>query len=216
MKYEPPEFHKQAFTCPHCDVYANFHWMPAKEEVHLVGGGRGYQDNNLHIATCTHCKDRIVWFIDQHNAYMLWPFGTENAPLPHEGMPEDVKADYIEARSICKLSPRGAAALLRLAIQRLCIHLGEKGTNINEDIRTLVKKGLPVQIQQALDVVRVTGNNAVHPGELKVEDKAEVVTTLFGLVNLIVDNRIAEPRRIQALYDSLPEHSRLGIEKRDS
>jgi Domain of unknown function (DUF4145) len=142
--------------------------------------------------------------------------GTENAPLPHEDMPEDVKADYIEARSICKLSHRGAAALLRLAIQKLCAHLGEKGASINDDIGSLVKKGLPIQIQHALDVVRVTGNNAVHPGELRVEEKPEVVSALFGLVNLIVENRIAEPKRIQSLYDSLPKNALRGIEERDS
>ena len=146
---------------------------------------------------------------------MLWPFGISNAPLPHEDMPEDVKTDYVEARNISALSPRGAAALLRLAIQKLCKHLGESGKNINADIGALVEKGLPVQIQQALDVVRVTGNNAVHPGELRIEDKPEVASALFGLLNLIVDNRISEPKRIEALYGALPKDALAGIEKRD-
>lgn len=215
MKYEPPEFQKKAFTCPHCDVYANFYWKEAKEETYFQGGGRGYTDNGLHIATCAHCKGRVVWFVNDYNSYMLWPFGIANAPLPHDEMPEDVKADYIEARSICSLSPRGASALLRLGIQKLCKHLGGKGDNINEDIGALVKTGLPVQIQQALDVVRVTGNNAVHPGELRLEDKPEIAAALFGLLNLIVDNRIAEPKRVEALYAALPEGARKGVEKRD-
>jgi hypothetical protein len=215
MKYEPPEFKKAAFTCPHCDVYASFRWKEAQEAVRISNGGYGYQDNDLHIATCTHCKGRVVWFVNEYNSYMLWPFGMANAPLPHEDMPEDVKADYLEARNICKLSPRGAAALLRLAIQKLCKHLGEPGENINADIGALVKKGLPIQIQQALDVVRVTGNNAVHPGELLVDDNPEIVSALFGLTNLIIDNRISEPKRIAALYGALPEGALRGIEKRD-
>ncbi len=215
MKYEPPEYKKAAFTCPHCDVYANFVWKEAKELVRLMNGAHGYQDNGLHTGTCTHCGDRVVWLVSEYNSYMLWPFGIANAPLPHEEMPEDVKADYAEARNISGLSPRGAAALLRLAIQKLCRHLGECGENINADIGALVKKGLPVQIQQALDVVRVTGNNAVHPGELLVDDKPEIVSALFGLLNLIVDNRIAEPKRIAALYSALPEGALRGIQKRD-
>jgi hypothetical protein len=154
--------------------------------------------------------------MDEFVAHMVWPFGMANAPLPHEDMPDDVKADYVEARGICNLSPRGAAALLRLAIQKLCKYLGESGANINTDIGALVKKGLPVQIRKALDVVRVSGNNAVHPGELDLGDKPEVVTALFGLVNLIVDNRIAEPRRIDALYGALPSGARDGIDKRDA
>jgi hypothetical protein len=215
VKYEPPEFKKQAFTCPHCDVYANFYWKEASEEIHLLGEGRHYTKNGLHIATCNHCNGRVVWFVNDHNSYVLWPFDIANAPLPHNEMPEDVKADYIEARSICARSPRGASALLRLGIQKLCKHLGGKGDNINEDIGALVKKGLPVQIQQALDVVRVTGNNAVHPGDLRLEEKPEIAAALFGLLNLIVDNRIAEPKRVEALYAALPEGARKGVEKRD-
>lgn len=215
MKYEPPEFQRTAFTCPHCDVYANFYWKAAKEEVHFQGGRRSYADNGLHIATCTHCQGRAVWLVHEYNSCMLWPFGIANAPLPHDEMPEDVKADYIEARSISALSPRGASALLRLGIQKLCKHLGGTGDNINQDIGALVKKGLPVQIQQALDIVRVTGNNAVHPGELRLEDKPEIAQALFGLLNLIVDNRIAEPKRVDALYASLPEGARKAVEKRD-
>ena len=159
MKYEPPEYQKEAFTCPHCAVYARFVWTAAKEEISFGGGfGGGYTDNDLHIAKCSHCSGRVVWFVDSYRSYMLWPFGIDNAPLPHEEMPEPVKSDYMEARNISGLSPRGAAALLRLAIQKLCIHLGGEGKNINKDIGDMVKAGLPVQIQQALDIVRVTGN----------------------------------------------------------
>ncbi len=113
-------------------------------------------------------------------------------------------------------SPRSSAALLRLAIQKICIELGLPGKNLNDDIGELVKQGLPVRIQQSLDIVRVVGNEQVHPGVLDVRDDPGVAMMLFELVNLIVDDRIASPKRIAALYAKLPEEKRQGIEKRDA
>jgi hypothetical protein len=130
-------------------------------------------------------------------------------------MPAEVAEDYQEAATIYNDSPRGAAALLRLAIQKLMVHLGQPGKNINDDIKALVASGLPLQVQQALDVVRVTGNSAVHPGRLDVNDVG-VAEQLFPLVNVIVEYRISLPARIQEMYQALPEAARNAIEKRDS
>lgn len=131
-------------------------------------------------------------------------------------MPENVKKDFDEARLIVGASPRGAAALLRLAIQKLMPHLGATSGNLNADIKMLVQTGLPVLIQQALDVVRVTGNNAVHPGEIVFDDTNDIANALFELTNLIVDNRIAEPARIAKVFGNLPQGALKAIKQRDS
>jgi hypothetical protein len=124
-------------------------------------------------------------------------------------------ADYMEARDIFARSPRAAAALLRLCIQKLLASLGEKGKNINEDIASLVAKGLPVTVQRALDYCRVIGNNAVHPGEINLNDTPEIAQHLFGMVNFIVEDRITRPREIDQLYANIPDASRKAIEERD-
>ena len=104
---------------------------------------------------------------------------------------------------------------MRLAVQKLCKHLGERGDNLNQDIGNLVKKGLPIPIQRALDVVRVIGNNAVHPGEIDFKDTPEACTQLFGIVNMIVDRMLEEPKKLNELFSSLPYSSLSQIEKRD-
>lgn len=130
-------------------------------------------------------------------------------------MPDEVIALYREASEIITASPRGAAALLRLAVQVLCKELGEKGENINDDIRDLVKKGLPTIVQQSLDIVRVTGNNAVHPGQIDVDDSS-VCGSLFNLLNVIVEYMIAMPKKVSGLYAGLPASALNQIDKRDA
>ncbi|EJC6733399.1 DUF4145 domain-containing protein [Vibrio parahaemolyticus] len=145
---------------------------------------------------------------------MLYPTNG-SAPVANEDLPEDVKADYLEAASIAQLSPKGAAALLRLAIQKLCLHLGGEGKNINNDIALLVKNGLSPIVQQSLDIVRVVGNNAVHPGQIDI-DEPEVVSSLFVLINVIAEAMISVPKQVENIYSSLPSSALEAIERRDS
>ncbi len=138
------------------------------------------------------------------------------APAPHEDFPEDPRNDYDEARAIFSQSPRAAVALLRLCLQKLLKEVGQKGENINADIAALVKVGLPDYVQKSLDYCRVIGNNAVHPGEINLDDTPEMGVVLFDMLNLIVEQLIAQPKRIASYYESLPEGARAAIEKRDA
>ncbi|EIJ6618258.1 DUF4145 domain-containing protein [Vibrio parahaemolyticus] len=131
-------------------------------------------------------------------------------------MPEAIRADYEEASNIVSKSSRGACALLRLSVQKLCEELGYTSGNINKDIGKMVEDGLPVQIQQALDVVRVVGNNAVHPGELSKEDVDGIAMAIFYLINEIIEDRIAKPKRIAELYKKLPTGALDAIQRRDA
>jgi len=112
-------------------------------------------------------------------------------------------------------SPRGAAALLRLCIQKLCMELGEKGKDLNTDIKNLVAKGLPEGVQKSLDIVRVIGNESVHPGQIDLRDDMETAKVLFKLVNLIAEKMITEPKEVEEIYNILPEEKRQQIKKRD-
>ncbi|QDV24375.1 hypothetical protein Q31a_26920 [Aureliella helgolandensis] len=167
-------------------------------------------DNHpIRVGHCTHCEKHTIWLVDE----MLYPF-TGLAPRPNTEMPPSVRKLYEEAAALFTRSPRASAALLRLSIQVLCVELGEKGKNINADIAALVNKGLPSIVQQSLDIVRVTGNEAVHPGQIDTDDP-NVVDSLFELTNLIVEYMIAMPKRVSGLYTKLPEKARDAITRRD-
>ncbi len=166
---------------------------------------------NLHLSKCYTCDDIAVWVHDKP----LFP-PQRTGPQPNGDLPLDIKATYEEASSIVNLSPRGAAALLRLCIQNLLIHLGEKGENINEDIGNLVKKGLSSRVQQSLDIVRIAGNNAIHPGEIDLKDDHPTALKLFKLVNLITEKMISEDKHVEEMFDEIiPEKTKEAIEQRD-
>jgi hypothetical protein len=211
MSYVAPSINNKSFTCPHCGVLARqYKWgYEVKQASQGVYGEDIIDRAPLKVTRCENCGGNCLWIGETY----IFP-DRGSAPRPNADMPQDVQSDYEEAARIYTKSPRGAAALLRLAIQKLMVHLGLPGKNINDDIAALVTAGLPPQIQQALDVVRVTGNNAVHPGQLDAND-VHVAEQLFPLVNVIVEYRISLPARIQEMYDALPSGAKAAIEKRD-
>jgi len=180
--------------------------------------GQSYT-TNIWLCQCVHCKGESVWMADSKSSEarigsLIFPYNVSAQPA-HECLPEDCKVDFEEAREICGRSPRGAAALLRLCLQKLLGHIGGKGEHIDTDIKALVSLGLDSHVQQALDVIRVTGNNAVHPLEMNLEDDHDSVLVLFEMINFIVEERISRPLKTQDRFANLPEKARLAIEKRD-
>lgn len=173
----------------------------------------------LWVCVCGHCAGRSYWIAHKadetaNSGELIHP-ATINAPHAHEYLPQECRFDFEEARAICTLSPRGAAAILRLCLQKLLKHIGGTGEHIDSDIKLLVAQGLDSHIQQALDVIRVTGNNAVHPLEMNLEDDQDSVLVLFEMINFIVEERISRPQKTMQRFANLPEKARLAIEKRD-
>ena len=215
-KYVTPERNKESFTCPHCHTVSLMRWSfhhfneDTSKIVEVRTGGKEYL-NELYIAKCVNCGKKIIWI----NKDYVYP--DIIAEEPNADMPDRVKQLYNEAGLIYNKSPRAACALLRLAIDRLCNELGETDRDINKNIGSLVKKGLPQSVQQALDVVRVVGNKAVHPGMISFDvDDKNTATMLMRLINIITERMITEPKEIESLYDGLPASVKESITKRDN
>ena len=153
QKYTPPQHKKSAFHCPHCEVYANQRWSAVSHykisfilsEMDLYLKTSSYNHQNLlqtlqeicsslyikdsDFSFCHYCKKYSVWV----ERKMVYPHSSP-APLPIEEMPKSVKEIYNEARNTVNQSPRGACALLRLAIEKLVKELGENESNLSKSI----------------------------------------------------------------------------------
>jgi hypothetical protein len=123
---------------------------------------------NLHVSRCYICKGFTVWVRDR----LVFPI-KGNEPLDiieadfrqveedvqAHGEDEEVSEDFEEAAAILNKFPRGAAALTRVCIQNMMPLLKQTGKNLDENISSLVRKGLEVEIQQAMDVLQVVLNS---------------------------------------------------------
>lgn len=217
IKDHYPERCKKAFVCPHCHAYSNMQFDKhffKEDKINVFretsAGGEEYL-NELYIARCLCCGKKIIWINDEY----IYPDIV--AEEPNLNMPECVRQLYNEASLIYNKSPRAACALLRLAVERLCNELGETDKDINKNIGALVKKGLPQTVQQALDVMRVVGNKAVHPGVISMDvDNKDTAISLMRLINIITERLISEPKDIKSLYDSLSDSQKESINRRDN
>ena len=241
-----PRYKSDKFECPHCEVTASQYWFDAASAAsrtsfliqhHFLSYRTRIRDHqqetiqnfiddskdkiesgvkvvvpaNFSIATCAACEDFTLW-IDRS---LIYPKKI-SLPQPNIDMDEDIKSLYLEAATVFIDSPKGATALLRLALQKLLKQLGESGENINKDIKELVSKGLSSKIQQALDILRVVGNHAVHPGQIDLNDNAEIALKLFQVLNFIADEMITKPKELEKLYDVIiPEDTKEHIKQRD-
>lgn len=206
-----PKYDEERFNCPHCHAFAHQEWRrPYKFQ---VNDESTYARSDLSISTCQSCYKIGLWY----SSKLVFPTET-SAPTINQDCPAEVSSIAEEARMVFSTSPRAAAALLRLSLQVLIqtVFPGA-GKNINDDIGKLVKEGaISQKIQMAMDVLRVIGNNSVHPGQMDINDDPSVAYSLFELLNVIVEDTISRPAHIESLFNGLPSSTKEAIQKRDA
>ena len=116
-----------------------------------------------------------------------------------------------EARSIIAAT-QGCRCFIAVVNSDALQTFGGSGEDLNGDIANLVKKGLNAVVAKSLDVVRVIGNESVHPGSI---DLQPVAKRLFDLINIITEQMITQPKHVEELYSKLPESKRTAIEVRN-
>src|SRR3984893_16075701 len=138
---------------------------------------------NLHISNCHSC-----------NGFSLWVGGLLVFPTRIDKTPELVEQDLEEAAAILNKFPRREAALMRVCIQKLVHLLEENGNALNQRVSSLVRKGLEMEMQQAMEVLQVLRLDPVQLNRL--ESQADRETALRFLVSLkeVLERRMSQNR----------------------
>lgn len=228
----PPELNRPRFVCPHCAAFAYQHWYDLgiadgnwgyleteAPEVSAVSSNEQYRQFVLHpvslwrAAKCGGCLEFSFWYRKQ----MVYPSMSRSAgSAAHADMPAEVRELYEEAAAVAPISRRAGAALARATVERLLKHLdadAPKHANLEQRIARIQPR-VSTETWQLLEVVRVTGNGAVHvdeqPDEIVIMalDDTEgpaLLEMLLETANNLVDELITRPRITSGLWETLPE-----------
>jgi Domain of unknown function (DUF4145) len=149
---------------------------------------------NLHVSRCYSCKGFAIWVRDR----LVFPIRGKEPPDIIEGdfkevikgdfkeIEEDKTADDIqEATAIFNSSPKGAAALIRICIRKMMPLLEQSSKSLDDNISSLVRKGLEVEIQQSMDLRQVLRQSPLKPTQFD-EEGNETATRMFASLKEIL------------------------------
>ena len=218
-----PVYGKKVFVCAVCQEQSSHYWNVLMKFTELGGSFAATRDMPesphlskilIAISVCYTCGQYTIW----RDERIVDPQVIRDVEAPHPDMPEDVRELYDEAASVLSRSSRAATALVRVALQRMCKHLGEEGKNINADIASLTLKGLDATVVDSLDVVRLLGNGAAHPEQMILDNTLDDARATFFLLNYIVDEALTRSNNqkvARKLAAKLSEKERLQIQERN-
>lgn len=209
----PPVFGENFFTCPYsaCSVVANQRWrsvrlsdgvrMPSHTNPNSVISFDFQVDNkHLMVSTCLNCGCSSVW----RGKMLIYPIlDTSNVPSPNKDLPSNIQKTYREAANVLSHSRRGAALLLRVAIEEICIEKKCKGKDLHEQIKFLEKNNPQLQdiVVRAMHDVRFIGNESAHAGSVEINEAPEVVMGMFKLVSFIAEILYSEPKKREDIHN---------------
>ena len=138
---------------------------------------------NLHTSSCHSC-----------NRFSIWVRGELVFPTRIDKTPEFVEEDFDEAAAILNKFPRGATALMRVCIQKLVHLLEEDGNALNQRVASLVRKGLEMEMQQAMEVLQVLRADPVQLGRLETQGDKETALRFLDSLKAVLERRMSENR----------------------
>lgn len=150
--------------------------------------------NLFYFENCEVCQSTRIY--DALSGCKIHP-KTSDIAKPNKDMPQNIKDLYNEASSVFELSPRSSLAIIRLALDLLCIELeAKKEDSLFKKVEWLYEENV---INDELKVlahgVRGFGNDAVHPRNIDEKIDPKDAMLVFELINIIVDEKITKVKR---------------------
>lgn len=233
----------KGFVCPRCSLYAAQTWYPLQREESDPWGNQRWSldaydtpnreqhtDRELEdqpagagqwtMARCTSCLDYTVW----RDAELIYPAASTIALPPHRDMPPEAATLYREAAAVAGISPRAGAALARATLELLLKTLDPMDGK--QDLAKRIDHVLAVvratsSLGQMLTVIRHSGNKSLHieehPDAIMVQildpEQPGILALIFQSINDLVEELVAQPERVAALFEDVPEDIRKHVGK---
>ena len=146
------------------------------------------------FSQCNSCEEYAIWVNDR----IVYPQAIIR--IPKDDMPDQIKTFYRQASSISSQCPPASAALLRTVLEMLCTELNYTEGSLKQRIEKMKNDGkIDDELHDAMQSVRIVGNNAVHAGQIEVDDSKEVVKVLFEIIDDITLDLFTKPKRRKEL-----------------
>lgn len=153
--------------------------------------------NRCFVSSCDSCNNLSIWVGDK----MVYPL---QARKPNQDIPKAAQRLYREASLIANLSPCASAALLRTVMEKLCTELNVKGENLASKIDDMMEGGkIDKELENAMQAVRLIGNEAIHEGVISEGDEWKTVDILFDIIDELSERLFSKPKRIRQLTSKL-------------
>ncbi|MGE7888989.1 hypothetical protein ACQKN7_16700 [Bacillus cereus] len=209
---------KREIFCPRCKEVVKQSWFVIKHEfigapilqeiIPLeritevtpdMGDDSEFINWRFDLSICYLCRNYIIW-INKHPLYR----NPGTIPQPHESMPDHIKQIYDEARNVFFTSHKAANILLRVAFEGLFQYISEgELTNYSSDKKVM---NFDTCISHMLKSLKILGEEN-HFGscfnDKEVMERDEVTLIMFGLVNLIVEDKIYIGQKTKELNKKL-------------
>lgn len=205
--------------CPHCNVAINVEW---ESTVAFVDSDKPGSGTEVAVETCPDCRKLIVKLV--HGKIKRSEYSAEVTEVESEEIiypkfsvrvvenevPEQYKAEFLEATAILGISPKASAALSRRMLQNILQKVFgiEKRSLADEIDEFLHMQGVPSHLAGAIDAIRNIGNFGAHP--LKDLHSGEIVDVepgeaewLLDVLESLFDFAFVQPRRLEARKERL-------------